>query len=155
MQTYDKTQLFHLLGQLKHIFQMLEPKLEVNFTEFRALRIIRNNNNSQEKVSTKPLHQELLINKSATSQLLKNLELKGLLKRNMNDIDRRKIDIIITDKGQEILDKMKNYEKTLSQRIFDDMGEEKSEQFIKLYYEFLSSAKKVSEKLHGEVEKAT
>lgn len=72
--------------------------------QYNVLRILRGQNGNPITVSS---IQDRMLNKmSNASRLVEKLKLKGLLERNECPLDRRQVDIMITDKGLELLNQL-------------------------------------------------
>jgi DNA-binding MarR family transcriptional regulator len=72
--------------------------------QYNVLRILRGQNGNPITVSS---IQDRMLNKmSNASRLVEKLKQKGLLDRNECPLDRRQVDIMITDKGLELLDRL-------------------------------------------------
>lgn len=69
--------------------------------------------------------------------ILNNLENKQLVTREMSKTDRRKILVAITDKGQSEADAIRAEACDYLARIFEEMGEERTESFIENFNLFL------------------
>lgn len=70
-----------------------------------------------------------------TSRFLKNLEEKGWVVRRINNEDRRNIDVVLTDKGKQMLEHMEAVVDDFMKIIVDRMGDEKIEMLIELFGE--------------------
>jgi DNA-binding MarR family transcriptional regulator len=85
---------------LDHLRQQLRP-YDISLQQYNILRILRG---QYPKPSTINLLKERMLDKSSdASRLVERLRLKGLLKRVPSVHDRRSVDIIITQKGLDIL----------------------------------------------------
>ncbi|MCL6259758.1 MarR family transcriptional regulator [Aquiflexum sp. TKW24L] len=72
--------------------------------QYNVLRILRGQNGNPITVSS---IQDRMLNKmSNASRLVEKLKQKGLLERNECPLDRRQVDIMITDKGLELLNQL-------------------------------------------------
>ena len=141
MEEKNYGEIFSLFGKAKGVFHAFAVKNQMNFTEIRALRIIKRNEKSSEH---KDLHLALNINKSAVSQMLGSLEERELIVRSFNKVDRRKIDIVTTEKGNNMLQDVLEFEKLISKKIFDKMGKAQAEIFFNSFENFIKCAKEVN-----------
>jgi len=85
--------------QMKKIFD----RYEITAQQFNILRILRG---AGEPLSTLQIRQRMLDKMSDTSRIVDRLVKKGLVKKNTCKADRRLVDVIITDKGKKLLEKM-------------------------------------------------
>jgi DNA-binding MarR family transcriptional regulator len=80
---------------------LLKP-YELSPEQYNVLRILRGQNEVPTTVSS---IQDRMLNKmSNASRLVEKLKLKELVKREECPSDRRQVDILITDKGMELLE---------------------------------------------------
>ena len=90
----------YLINNMNKVFK----KYDVTRQQFNVLRILRGN---QPKHSNINLIKERMIDKmSDASRIVERLKIKGLVERKINRLDRRSVDIIITEKGLDLLTKM-------------------------------------------------
>jgi DNA-binding MarR family transcriptional regulator len=103
--------------------------------QYNVLRILRGQNGTPTTVSS---IQDRMLNKmSNASRLVEKLKLKGLVERNECPADRRQVDILITEKGLELL-------KTIEKQV-----EESNIQFIKLSNDEAVQLNYLLDKLRG------
>lgn len=85
--------------------QSLSPSLEpLNLTwqQFNILRILRGMH--PEPASIKVLTERMIDKMSNASRLVEKLKQKGMVERKACQADRRQVDIVLTEKGREVLD---------------------------------------------------
>jgi DNA-binding MarR family transcriptional regulator len=75
-------------------------KYDISWQQFNILRILRGQQGKPS--SLKMLSERMIDRNSNTSRLVDKLEKKGYVARKPNDIDRRKVDIMITAEGMDI-----------------------------------------------------
>lgn len=75
--------------------------------QFNILRILRG---AGKPISTLQIRQRMLDKMSDTSRIVDRLVLKGLVKKNTCANDKRLVDVLITDKGKKLLEKIDLYE---------------------------------------------
>ncbi|GAA0878022.1 MarR family transcriptional regulator [Algoriphagus jejuensis] len=103
--------------------------------QYNVLRILRGQNGVPTTVSS---IQDRMLNKmSNASRLVEKLKLKGLVERNECPADRRQVDILITEKGLELL-------KTIEKQV-----EESNVQYINLTNEEAIQLNDLLDKLRG------
>jgi len=89
---------------LIHSMNKVFKKYGVTRQQFNVLRIIRGN---QPEPSNINLIKDRMIDKmSDASRIVERLKIKGLVVREVNRLDRRSVDILITDEGLELLSQM-------------------------------------------------
>ena len=74
--------------------------------QFNILRILRG---AGQPLSTLQIRQRMLDRMSDTSRIVDRLVLKGLAKKSVCKLDRRLVDVTITDKGKKLLEKIDQY----------------------------------------------
>lgn len=114
------------------MFHHLPHHINLQMTELFALAKIETDG---EGITSAQLQKQLRINKSAVSQMLSSLEQKGYLERKINESDRRRMDLCVTDSGREAMEAMKVHVGTITDLILDRFGEEKAEQLATLFDE--------------------
>ena len=85
--------------QLKQIFD----KEDLTMQQFNILRILRG---SEKPITTLQIRERMLDKMSDTSRIVDRLIIKGLAKKAVNKIDKRLVDVSITDKGKKTLQKV-------------------------------------------------
>ena len=68
---------------------------------------------------------------SDTSRLVERLRLKGLVKREHSKEDRRRVDVMITDKGMKLLKEMDKLD-SLYDSFFSNVSEKEAEEISSL-----------------------
>lgn len=103
--------------------------------QYNVLRILRGQNGVPTTVSS---IQERMLNKmSNASRLIEKLKLKGFVKRSECPNDRRQVDVLITEKGLEVL-------KELQLKV-----EEGNKTFVHLNIEEVNQLNDLLDKLRG------
>jgi DNA-binding MarR family transcriptional regulator len=85
--------------QIKKIFD----QYDITPQQFNILRILRG---AGEPLSTLQIRQRMLDRMSDTSRIVDRLIKKGLVKKNTCKTDRRLVDVIITERGKKLLEKL-------------------------------------------------
>ena len=83
--------------------QMLKP-FDITTTQFNVLRILRGQN--QKPVSIGLIKDRMIDRNSDASRIVDRLSKKKLIERKENKIDRRQKDVLISDKGLNLLSKI-------------------------------------------------
>jgi DNA-binding MarR family transcriptional regulator len=81
----------------------LKP-FDVSLQQFNVLRILRGQKGTPANLST--LNERMVTKMSNTTRLVDKLLAKGFVIRNVCPSNRRKVEILITDKGSEVLSEM-------------------------------------------------
>lgn len=79
---------------------------DITAQQFNILRILRG---AGLPLSTLQIRQRMLDKMSDTSRIVDRLVKKGLVKKNICKMDRRLVDVTITDKGKKLLEKIDQY----------------------------------------------
>ncbi len=82
-------------------------KEKITGQQFNILRILRG---AGKPLSTLQIRQRMLDKMSDTSRIVDRLVIKGLVKKNTCANDKRLVDVLITDKGKKLLEKLDQYE---------------------------------------------
>jgi DNA-binding MarR family transcriptional regulator len=85
--------------QMKLVFD----RYEITSQQFNILRILRG---AGEPISTLQIRQRMLDKMSDTSRIVDRLIKKDLVKKTICKADRRLVDVIITDKGRKLLERL-------------------------------------------------
>ena len=79
---------------------------DITSQQFNILRILRG---AGQPLSTLQIRQRMLDRMSDTSRIVDRLVKKGLVKKSICKLDRRLVDVVITDKGRKLLEKIDQY----------------------------------------------
>jgi len=85
-------------------------KEEITGQQYNILRILRC---SGKPISTLQIRKGMLEKMSETSRIVDRLVLKGFAKKNICKNDKRLVDVSISSKGKNLLEKMDQYEKEM------------------------------------------
>ena len=91
-----------LMEKISRIFD----EWEITLQQFNILRILRG---AGDPLSTLQIRQRMLDKMSDTSRIVDRLVKKGLVKKTVCKTDRRLVDVVITDKGKKLLEKIDAY----------------------------------------------
>ncbi len=89
--------------QTKNLFE----KHGLTAQQFNILRILRG---AGEPLSTLQIRQRMLDKMSDTSRIVDRLIIKGLVKKNISKVDKRLVDVSITEKGKKLLLKLDGHQ---------------------------------------------
>ncbi len=96
---------------------------QISLQQFNILRILRG---QHPKPATINLLKERMLDKSSdASRLVERLRKKGLIERLVCEEDRRSVNIVITEKGLELLTKLESIDEMHS-RIFAALSEKEA-----------------------------
>ncbi len=84
---------------MKKYNRLFEP-FDITQQQFNILRILRG---AGQPLSTLQIRQRMLDKMSDTSRIVDRLVKKGMVKKTICREDRRLVDILLTDKGKEII----------------------------------------------------
>jgi MarR family transcriptional regulator, 2-MHQ and catechol-resistance regulon repressor len=110
--------------RLKEIFD----REDLTMQQFNILRILRG---SDKPLSTLQIRERMLDKMSDTSRIVDRLVIKGLVKKSTCKADKRLVDVIITDKGKKILQKLDEYENDIH-GIMKNLDEKDAQAFNSL-----------------------
>ncbi|NMC55743.1 MAG: MarR family transcriptional regulator, partial [Eubacteriaceae bacterium] len=89
------------------------------------------------------------ITKPAISQMLNGLENKGYISREMDRQDRRKVSVTLTQKGEDILKRSKEYADNMLDKTISRFGEDNTRKLIELFSQLVD----ISEQIRNETER--
>lgn len=98
-------------------FDIYEP-------QFNVLRILRGARGAPISVNT--ILENMIQRSSNVTRIVDKLESKGLVERTLSKEDRRKMDIIITQEGLELLKKLDKKVKALHMPMMKNLTEEEA-----------------------------
>jgi len=107
---------FWILEQVKSIIE----NENITYQQYNILCILRN---SIIPLSTKELSKRMLDKMSDTSRLIDRLVLKGLAEKKISMIDKRLVDISITQNGMDILEAIDEHNEKID-RIIENLSTE-------------------------------
>ena len=82
-------------------------RVEITTQQFNILRILRG---AGAPLSTLQIRQRMIDKMSDTSRIVDRLIIKGLVKKNISKIDKRLVDVAITEKGKKLLAKLDGHQ---------------------------------------------
>ncbi|MDX5421889.1 MAG: MarR family transcriptional regulator [Hymenobacteraceae bacterium] len=111
---------------MARVDSLLKP-YDISSQQYNVLRILRGQ-------QSKPLNlyaiQERMLNRmSNATRLVEKLRLKGLVTREQCEANRRKVEIAITDKGLQLLDKLDPLMQQLEEDTFKNISEAEAAKF--------------------------
>lgn len=131
-------QLEELIGRIKRYYK--DPPIgNLTLNEIAALEII--NKGKKEKGSALTMSEagELLgLGRSATSQMVGRMERKGMLKREIVLLDRRKTTVKLTEKGAAIINGRDERRRKSIENAINVLGVDNVDVLIKLITQYLN-----------------
>jgi DNA-binding MarR family transcriptional regulator len=110
--------------QIKQLFD----QYDITPQQFNILRILRG---AGEPLSTLQIRQRMLDKMSDTSRIVDRLIKKALVKKLTCKMDRRLVDVTITEKGLKLLEKMDRHETDMD-GVFKNLSEAEAKTLNKL-----------------------
>lgn len=96
--------LIYTLGWMRDRTKIIFDTEEITAQQFNILRILRGS--FPNPLSTLQIRERMLEKMSDTSRIVDRLIAKGLVKKITCKKDRRLVDVIITDKGKKMLERL-------------------------------------------------
>ncbi len=93
--------LIYSYGWLINLQSRLFKNYHITGNQYNILRILRGQ--YPNPVTVNLLKERMLDKMSDASRLVERLRVKGFVKRNISKLDRRQVDVIITEKGLKLL----------------------------------------------------
>ena len=111
--------LLYMIGKGYHMYVNHHlSQLNINVTQLHLLfEISQDSNSNQEKIA-----QRCNINKGAVARSIKKLEDKGIVKRQIDENNRRQNKLSLTDKGEETLRQCKEILNEWEDKVILDKG---------------------------------
>ena len=108
--------------------QKILSKENITHQQFNILRILRGSYPTP--LSTLQIRERMLDKMSDTSRIVDRLILKELATKSISSKDKRLVDVIITEKGLELLKKIDEVD--IVSQVMDHISEEEAEQLSNL-----------------------
>lgn len=96
--------LIYTMGWMKDRMKCIFEAEDITPQQFNILRILRGS--FPQPLSTLQIRERMLEKMSDTSRIVDRLIAKGLVKKVTCKSDRRLVDVIITDKGKKLLERL-------------------------------------------------
>jgi DNA-binding MarR family transcriptional regulator len=126
-------QIARVLFRMQRAGTGMPFECDIRMGEFLILRAIKNNISCLDKNYVSDVCCDLSISKSAVSQALGILEKKGLINREMDKDDRRKIQVTLTTKGKALLRQAEKQACQMFETIVSRVGEKKIRELIAIF----------------------
>lgn len=126
-------------NRLMYAFQRIRkvnvvPETGISKMEFFALQAIGGyqQQTGLPGIYVSEVAHNLRIASSQTSRMLRSLEERNLIGRQVDDRDRRNTYVFLTEEGKEVCQRTQVFIKSYMERVLKSMGEERVEELIRL-----------------------
>ena len=130
--------LIYTVGWMRDRTKIIFEAEDITAQQFNILRILRGS--FPQPLSTLQIRERMLEKMSDTSRIVDRLIAKGLVKKITCKSDRRLVDVIITDKGKKLLERL-----DLKQDEIDNVMSRLSEKDANILSELLDKIREGSE----------
>lgn len=142
-----KEQLVDAMRRFRKVGMPFPPHLNLSMSELILMSAIDKHTDSPgQPVNISKIQCRIHATKPATSQMLKALEQKGYIQREIDPSDRRKISVRLTPTGDVILAQSRTYSNSVLDEMISRFGEDNAKELVRL----LSLLADVSESLRPE-----
>ncbi|GAA4270695.1 MarR family winged helix-turn-helix transcriptional regulator [Hyunsoonleella aestuarii] len=108
---------------------VLKP-YDISIQQFNVLRILRGQNGKPASLST--VQERMINNMSNTTRLIDKLIKKRYVEKEINQTNKRKIDIIITNQGTDFLNEIDNLIDSTEKDIVNSLSKDETLELIRL-----------------------
>lgn len=108
---------------------VLKP-YDISIQQFNVLRILRGQNGKPASLST--VQERMINNMSNTTRLIDKLIKKRYVEKEINQTNKRKIDIIITNQGTDFLKEIDNLIDSTEKDIVNSLSKDETLELIRL-----------------------
>lgn len=117
----------------EEVSMVLKP-FDISVQQFNVLRILRGQNGKPANLST--INERMVTKMSNTTRLVDKLILKGYVNRTVCEKNRRKVEIVITEDGLNILKQIDGILFEAEENMLKNFTEEELHQFNELLDKF-------------------
>jgi DNA-binding MarR family transcriptional regulator len=121
--------LIYTLGWLRERTKNIFESEDITSQQFNILRILRGS--FPQPLSTLQIRERMLEKMSDTSRIVDRLIVKGFVKKVTCKTDRRLVDVVITDKGKKLLERLDLRQDELD-NVLGNLSEEEANQLSNL-----------------------
>ena len=123
--TYQKASinLIYTVGWMRDRTKQFFEAEDITPQQFNILRILRGS--FPQPLSTLKIRERMLEKMSDTSRIVDRLITKGLVKKLPCQQDRRLVDVIISEKGKKLLEKLDAHQDAMD-RVLDNLSEKEA-----------------------------
>lgn len=115
--------LIYTVGWMREKTKIIFDTEEITAQQFNILRILRGS--FPQPLSTLQIREKMLEKMSDTSRIVDRLIAKGLVKKITCKKDRRLVDVIITDKGKKLLERLDTRQDEMD-GVLDNLSEKEA-----------------------------
>ena len=112
--------ILYTYGWVYNYMVEILKKYSITLPQFNVLRILRGS--MPRPVSIKSIRDRMLDKMSDASRIVEKLRAKGMVERNVSQSDRRECEVIITQKGLDLLGRMDEEEENFD-KIFSNLSQ--------------------------------
>ena len=125
--------LLRVLMQLKRLELHRQPIAGCKPSEIRVLFCVKKSTNlTLPEMKVSEISRQLQVTSPTITQLLKGLEVNGLIERHIDNIDRRSVGIRLTPKGEAVAQQAMDTLLESMNGLIEYLGEEQSNQLAEL-----------------------
>ena len=133
-----------LLGKLRRLTNLMQSARTQEFANHdfnmmdgkgRLLSVLY----KKDGLTQRELGQALNIRPSSVGELLRKLETNALVIRKNNEIDRRVMNVYLTDAGREIVSSVASSQEEIQANVFKEISEEEKEKFAQVLEKMIIS----------------
>lgn len=135
--------IFSMLKKMENV-SIIKEKSALNNTELRLVgEVLFASMNGERLISTQ-IAKKLCVTRSAISQIVNNLENKGVIKRVPDKVDKKIAFIELTDASLEVYQTAKNLGENFVEDIIKEFGKNKLDQLLSLSESFWETVEKLN-----------
>lgn len=112
--------ILHTGNWMNETFSNHLKQFALSIQQFQILRSLKKLNGQPADLQT--LQAEMVSKNSNTTRLVEKLRLKGLITRFQNEENRRKVEIRITEQGEELLDEIEKFQQVFEDSVVDNLS---------------------------------
>lgn len=109
------------------IRQYIKP-FGITLKQYNVLRILQG---AGHPITTSTIRERLLDKMSDASRMVERMHQKGLVIRSTCPKDKRLVDVVLSEKGQQLMEQLAQFS-TATEKIVDNLSEEEAEQLSTL-----------------------
>jgi len=148
MEPKMKSAFVHTMMRVRKATVFLPPGCDIRTGELFVLNKVAGKSASMSEIQDK-----LFMTKPAVSQILNGLENKGLVHREIDPRDRRRIMVTLTPRGDAVLRNMKGHTDHVMDTTLSRFGEENTQELIRLLNLLADITEELKEDMKREAEK--
>ena len=142
MELGKENRILDAMSKVTVVFRDKHLLCGLNFPELLACHVVLDNEKANKHTRAKDIADTMEISKPGVSKLLNNMEQKGLIVREHRTEDRKAVFVLLTGKARDILEEQQATARSVTEKVFAEMGKDKANQLIALADAFYESYKK-------------